>query len=131
MCFLLTNTGRFSSSTAFSWSNWEQYLLELIILVFQKELKIEDALPIPPYTQHHLLWLKTSLWCGWWWFIRLPHGLFHSTLLYSIHFSLPVTICFKNVAFSLCLSRESHAEIWSRRFFSLNLCGTQTSKRLT
>ena len=28
MCFLLTNFSRFSSSAAFSWSNWEQYLLE-------------------------------------------------------------------------------------------------------
>ena len=28
-CFLLTNSGCFSSSTAFSWSNWEQYLLKL------------------------------------------------------------------------------------------------------
>ena len=28
--FLLTNSGRFSSSAAFSWSNWEQYLLELM-----------------------------------------------------------------------------------------------------
>ena len=30
---------------------------------------------------------------------RLPHDLFHSTLLYSIHFSSPVTICFKNGMF--------------------------------
>ena len=29
--FLLTDSGCFSSSAAFSWSNWEQYLLELII----------------------------------------------------------------------------------------------------
>ena len=29
--FLLTNSRRFLSSAAFSWSNWEQYLLELII----------------------------------------------------------------------------------------------------
>ena len=28
MHLLLTNSGRFSSSAAFSWSNWEQYLLE-------------------------------------------------------------------------------------------------------
>ena len=28
MCFLLTNSGCFSLSAAFSWSNWEQYLLE-------------------------------------------------------------------------------------------------------
>ena len=31
MRFLLTNSGCFSSSAAFSWSNWEQYLLELIV----------------------------------------------------------------------------------------------------
>ena len=30
LCFLLTNSGHFSSSAAFSWSKWEQYLLELI-----------------------------------------------------------------------------------------------------
>ena len=32
MCFLLTNTRFFSLSAAFSWSNGEQYLLELIVL---------------------------------------------------------------------------------------------------
>ena len=31
MRFLLTNFGCFSLSAAFSWSNWEQYLLELIL----------------------------------------------------------------------------------------------------
>ena len=31
MSFLLTNSGRFLSSTAFIWANWEQYLLELIV----------------------------------------------------------------------------------------------------
>ena len=36
MCFLLTNSGCFSSSAAFSWSNWEHYLLEFNRLVFQK-----------------------------------------------------------------------------------------------
>ena len=39
----------------------------------------------------------------------------------SIHFSSPVTICFKNGMFSLRLSRESRAEIWSRSFFSPRL----------
>ena len=60
-------------------------------------------------------------------------------LLVVVHFTCPmississhVTICFKNGLFSLCSSTESHAEIWSRRVFSLNLCGTQTSKQLT
>ena len=62
---------------------------------------------------------------------HLPHDIFCFTLLYSIHFSSPITICFKNRTFSLRFSRESHVEIWSRSFFSFNLCGTQTSKRFT
>ena len=62
---------------------------------------------------------------------HLPQDLFHSTLLYSVHFSSSVTVCFKNGTFSLYLGRESHAEIQSRRVFSLNLCGIQTSKQLT
>ena len=41
-------------------------------LVLQKELFIiEDSLLIPPYTQQHLLWPKTQLWCDWWQFILL------------------------------------------------------------
>ena len=62
---------------------------------------------------------------------RLSHDLFHSTLLNSIHFSLPVTIYIKNGTLSLHFSRESHVEIWSRRFFWLNLSRTQISKWLT
>ena len=31
MCFLLTNSRRFSLSDALSWSHWEQYLLEWIV----------------------------------------------------------------------------------------------------
>ena len=49
----------------------------------------------------------------------LSHSLFCSTSLYNIHFSLPITICFKNGTFSLCLSRELHVEIRSGRFLSL------------
>ena len=48
---------------------------------------------------------------------HLFHNPFYSTLLYSIHFSLPVTVCFKNRMISLHLCRESHVEIWSRRFY--------------
>ena len=49
----------------------------------------------------------------------LPHGLFHSTVLYNTHFSSPITACFKNGTFSLPLSRESYVETWSRRFFCI------------
>ena len=51
---------------------------------------------------------------------HLPPNLFHSTLLYSIHFSLPITICFKNRTLSFHFSRELHVGKGSRFFvFSL------------
>ena len=79
----------------------EAVLVGINYLVFRKELIIEGSLPIPPYTQHHLLWMQTSLWyvCGG--SFRFAHDPFHSTRFYSIHFSSPVTICFKNGTFSL------------------------------
>ena len=48
--FLLTNSRNFSSSAAFSWSNRESYLLELIVWFFEKSFLIEDSPLIPPYT---------------------------------------------------------------------------------
>ena len=103
--FLLTNYRIFLLGVAFSWSSWKLYLLELIVW-FSKQLIIEEALPIPPFIQYQLLWMKTGLWCGWWWFILLAPWSLHSTLLYSNHFPLPVTIYFKKRPFSLHLSRE-------------------------
>ena len=108
MHFLLTNYRNFLLGVAFSWSSWKLYLLELIVW-FSKEFIIEEALPIPPFIQYQLLWMKTGLSCGWWWFILLAPRSLHSTLLYSNHFPLPVTIYFKKRPFSLYLSRESHA----------------------
>ena len=46
----------------------------------------------------------------------LLYGLFHSTLLHSIHFSLSITVYFKN-GFFKCSSRKWNVEIWLRRFF--------------
>ena len=86
-------------------------------LVFLKELIIEDSIAIPPYTQHHLLWMRTGFWL---WLVLVhftcPQSiLFHSIVQYP--FSSPVTICFKNGMFLLRLSGELRAEIWSRRVF--------------
>ena len=75
--------------------------------VFQKELIIKDS------QFHHIHITKTCLWCGG--SFQLPHDLFHSILLYSIHFSSPITICFKSEMFSLRLNGESRAEVRSRR----------------
>ena len=111
--FLLTNSRCFSLSAAFSWSKWEGYLLEFNSLVFCKELIIEDSLLIAPYIQPHILWIKTAFGVVAGGSFQLPHDPFLSTLLYSIHFSSPITVCFKNGTFSLHLSREFHVEIGS------------------
>ena len=81
-CWVLLSVGLIGSSTC-----------RINHLVFWKELIIECPLPIPPYAQHHLLWVKTGLWCGWWWFISLaPRSLlFHNTVqhtLFITHHSL-------------------------------------------
>ena len=128
MHFLLTNSGCFSSSAAFSWSNWEQHLLDLLGFpegVHNRELPSNPTI----YTRSPSLDEDRSLM----WLVPVHFAcpvIFHSTLLYSIHFSLPITICFKNGTFSLHFSKDSHVEIQSRRFFRFclfNLRGTQTS----
>ena len=90
-------------------------------LIFWKELIIYDSFPVLPYTKQHLLWVKTSLLCGWWLVISLAPWslLFHIIVQYSIHFSSPVL---KIKTFTLCFSRKLHVEIQSRKFFSVNLC---------
>ena len=107
--------------------------MELNHLVFLKELIIENYLPISPYIQNPLLGLRSAFGVVGGGLFLLPHDLFHSTLLYTIYFSLPITVCFKNGTFLLHLNRELHVEIWfkKKKVFLLNLCGTQTSKLLT
>ena len=41
---------------------------------------------MPPYIQHHILWMKSGLWCGWWWLISLcPWSLpFYSIVQYPL-----------------------------------------------
>ena len=41
-------------------------LVVINCLAFRKELVKDYPLPIPPYTQCHLLWMKIGLWCGCW-----------------------------------------------------------------
>ena len=90
LCFLLTISTRFLLN-AFSLSILKQYLLELISLVFWKELIMKDSLLMLSYTQYHFLWRLVFGAFG------LTHDLFYSTLLYLL--SSPVTICFKNGPF--------------------------------
>ena len=48
--WVLLSVSLTGSSTSWNW------------LVFWKELIIEDSCLIPPYTQHHLLWMKPFVW---------------------------------------------------------------------
>ena len=89
------NSGHFSLSVDFSWSNCEQLLVGINCLVFWKELITQDSFPIPPHIQYHLLWMEMAIVVVDGGSFCLPQDLFHSTLLYSIHFSLPITICIK------------------------------------
>ena len=87
-------------------------------LIFLKELIMKT-----PFQSHHIH-ITFSDWRLAFGVIgsasfHLPYDLFFPMLLYSICFSLPVKICFKNGKFSLCLSRELHAETELRKIFSL------------
>ena len=99
-------------------------------MVFQKVLMIEDSLPIPLYAQYHFLWIKPAFGLVGGSLFHLPHTLFHSTLLYTIHFSSSVTICFKKQNISVMFQKRITCENMVKKVFSLNLCGTQTSKWL-
>ena len=115
----MNNSKYFLLYDAFSWSNREQCLLELIY-DFAEEAHNRGLLSnLTIYTvslsldeDQSLMWLVVGLFC-------LPHNIFHSTLLISNHFSPPIRICFKNGAFLLNLNKESRVEIWSRRFVCL------------
>ena len=97
MHFQLTNFGYFSLSAALNWSNWEQYLLELIIWfpegAHYRGLPSNTTIdtPLPSLDED---WPLVWLLCGD--SFHLPY-IFCSTILYSINFSSPVTLCFKNI----------------------------------
>ena len=83
MHFQLPNSGYFSLSAAFSWSNWEQYLLELIVWFSGKSSKSRA-----PFQSHYLYSITFSGWSLVFGVVgggsfHLPHNLFCSTLLFS------------------------------------------------
>ena len=125
MYFLLNNSGCFSSAAAFSWSDQEHYLLELIIW-FSERAHSRGLLSNPTIytTKQHLLWMKTSLWCGWSWFISLATRSLPSHIIVQCSlFIICHNLFFKSNFFFLHLSRN--VELLVSIFF--HLCGTQTS----
>ena len=108
--WVLLSVGLIRSST--SWNSLFDFL--------EGTSKIEDSISNPPYTQHHLLWIKTDLWCGW--PHQLPRDLFHSTWLYSVHFYFPLQFVLKTECFHY-VSVENQVEIRSVGFFCLTYVG--------
>ena len=101
MHFLLINSGHFSWSATFSQSNWKQYLLEFIVWFSWKDFLLEVQ-------SHHVqninfLRSRSAFGAVGGGSFHLLHDFFCFMLLYSIlsNFLSPVTICFKNGAFSL------------------------------
>ena len=121
MHFLLTNSGHFSSSAAFSWSNGSGGFPEGVhnrglpsnLTVYTTSLSLVEDRPLVWLVVVHFTCPTIS---------SIPHYCTVST------FHHPSQFVSKTI-FSLRLSRESRVEIRSRRFFSL--MSTQTSKRLT
>ena len=113
MHFTLTNSGCFLLSGVFSWSNWGH--LGINHLVFWKEFPSNPIV----YATSPSLYEEQSL--VWFMVIHFTCPMVSSVPHYVQYpqYSLPITICFKNETFSLHFSRESHAKIWSRRFFHL------------
>ena len=110
MHFTLTNSGCFLLSGVFSWSNWGH--LRINHLVFWR-----SSLLILSCTQHHLPCMKSSLWCGWWWFILLAPWslLFH--IMYNIH-SIPCPSQFVLKMKHFCyISVENHMQKYSQEGF--------------
>ena len=100
-----------SSHTAFSWSNWKQYLLDLIGFL---EGTHNKGLPSNP-TIHHHLWMKTVLWCGCWWFISLvPWSFAVHIIVPTFHHPSRFVFFFLNGEFLLRFTRESHVETQSK-----------------
>ena len=127
----LTNSRCFSLSAAFSWSNWEQYLLEWKIwlsrgshnrglhsnlTIYTTSSSLDEDWPLVCFMVVHFICSMNS---------SIPHYCTVST------FHCPSQFVWKNGTFSLHFSRESHAKIRFQRFFWLTLCGTQASEWLT
>ena len=117
MHFLFTHSGCYSSSAAFSWPNWEQYLLELIFWFFRRTSQQRT-----PCQSHHIH--SITFFDGWWW-VNFAWPMSSSIPHYcAVLFPLPITFCFKNRMFSLHLSRVTCGNVIKKDFFFflLNLC---------
>ena len=130
--FLFTK-GHFSFSAASSWSDWEPYLLELIIWFFLKGAYNRGLLSnLFIYTttllveDQSLVWLVVILF-------TCPEVSLVPCCCTVYPLFITITICFKNKMLKKknCFPLRNKWKWIKKEFFSLNLCKMKTSKQLT
>ena len=123
MHFLLTNSGHSSSSAALSWSNWEQFLLELIVWFPRRSSS--QRIPLQSHHTHNTIFLgRRRLWCDWWWFISLAPTISSISHYCTVStFQHPSQFVLKMEHFYY-VSVEKHMWNMVKKVFSLSLGGT-------
>jgi len=85
--FLFANSGRYSATARFKFSNWAQYILALIVWP-RKQLEVQDTSPILPHTKHHFLWMQIRFGDRLRWLTRTaPRPLVSDVVVYNLFFS--------------------------------------------
>ena len=92
-----------------------------------QKLKMDDSLVIPPNRQHYFLSVNIGLCVVWGGSSFLDPDLFCFTLLYTTHFSSPVTIRLRNGSFLWRLSRKPQSLMRRNKFRSVRTWETQIS----
>ena len=85
----------------------------------------------PPNSDHDLLWCKVGFGKCFGASPRSNHWAGHCWLLYKIHFSLHVTIWWRNGSLLLCTVREDDMSEWLASRFSVSSWDTHLSRFFT
>lgn len=126
IALLSANTGLFCLIELLSSLCRWQYIFKLIIWLFSRSIKKHFS-PVPPNRDHYLLFLDISFWYPWTDLLLLIHDYLHLILLYTIHFSSPVMICFRNGSFFSCFNRKLEMVIQKTKPIPLKTCGIWVS----
>ena len=93
---------------------WEMVPVASHLLVFHMELLPRDSLDIPPHKRPDLLWTKTALWRGEWWFLSFPTISPVPRYSNTAMTNPLLMISPENWPDPLCFTGEMHVDMWSR-----------------
>ena len=110
--------------------NWEQYLLELIVW-FSRKTHNRGLPSNPTINTHHLLWMKTGLWCNWQWFILLAQGCLPLHIILQNVLFIIITIYIKNRTFLLTYRERIIFRNTVKKIFFSQLMWNPNTKWLT